>query len=63
MKCEDKNSLDFFDNEYSWSMRDYRSYFYHSMTLTEIIENDKEFVKRNPQLFDADFLKKIGYTA
>ena len=44
-------------------MRDYSSGTYHSMTLNEIIENDKEFLKRNPQLFDADFLKKIDYTA
>ena len=63
MEREDKSSLEFFDNEYSWSMRDFRSYTYHSMTLDEIIENDKEFLKRNPQLFDADFLKKIDYTA
>ena len=62
MEREDKNSLEFFDNEYSWSMRDYSSGTYHSMTLDEIIENDKEFLKRNPQLFDADFLK-IDYTA
>ena len=63
MEREDKSSLEFFDNEYSWSMKDFRSCTYHSLTLTEIIENDKEFVKRNPQLFDADFLKKIDYTA
>ena len=62
MDFEDKSSLEFFDNQYSWSMRDYSTGTYHSMTLSEIIENDKEFVKRNPQLFDADFLKKIDYT-
>ena len=63
MERDDKKSLEFFDNEYSWSMRDYSSCTYHSLTLTEIIENDKEFLKNNPQLFDADFLKKIDYTA
>ena len=64
MEREDKSSLDFFDNQYSWSMKDY-SYgcTYRSMTLDEIIENDKVFLKNNPQLFDADFLKKINYTA
>ena len=63
MECEEIRSLEFFDKEYSWSMKDYYSCTYYSMTLTEIIENDKEFVKNNPQLFDADFLKKIDYTA
>ena len=63
MEREDKHSLEFFDKEYSWSMKDYSSCTYHSMTLTEIIEDDKKFVKNNPQLFDADFLKKIDYTA
>ena len=61
MKHENKNSLEFFDNEYSWSMRDHTCY--RRMSLTEIIENDKEFLKDNPQLFDVDFLKKIDYTA
>ena len=63
MEHEDKSSLEFFDNEYSWSMRDYSSGIYHSLTLSEIIENDKVFLKNNPQLFDAEFLKKIDYTA
>ena len=27
------------------------------MTLTEIIDSDKEFVRNNPKLFDKDFLK------
>ena len=63
MEHEDKSSREFFDNEYSWSMRDYSSGIYHSLTLSEIIENDKVFLKNNPQLFDADFLKKIDYTA
>ena len=63
MEREYERSLEFFDKEYSWSMKDYSSCTYHSMTLTEIIEDDKKFVKNNPQLFDADFLKKIDYTA
>ena len=34
MELNDKNSLDFFGKEYSWSMKDYSSATYHSMTLT-----------------------------
>ena len=58
MELNDKRSLDFFNKEYVWSLKDYSSATYHSMTLTEIIESDKKFVKNNPQLFDADFFKK-----
>ena len=61
MELNDKRSLEFFNKEYSWTLKDYSSCTYHSMTLTEIIEDDKKFVKNNPQLFDADFLKKIDY--
>ena len=53
-----KESLEFFNKEYVWTLKDYSSATYHSLTLTEIIEDDKKFVKNNPQLFDADFLKK-----
>ena len=63
MELNDKRSLEFFDKEYSWSLRDYSSCTYYSMSLTEIIEDDKKFVKNNPQLFDVDFLKKIDYAA
>ena len=58
MELNDKHSLEFFSKEYVWSLKDYSSASYYSMTLTEIIESDKEFVENSPQLFDADFLKK-----
>ena len=54
----DRRALEFFDKEYVWTLKDYSSATYYSMTLTEIIENDKDLVKNNPQLFDIDFLKK-----
>ena len=47
----DKRLLDFFDKEYVWSMRNYREGTFSRMTLTEIIDSDKEFVKNNQQLF------------
>ena len=53
----DRRALEFFDKEYVWTLKDYSSATYYSMTLTEIIENDKDLVKNNPQLFDIDFLK------
>ena len=54
----DKRWLDFFNKEYEWCLKDYSTATYHTMTLTEIIESDKEFVKHNPHLFDRDFLKR-----
>ena len=54
----DRRALEFFEKEYVWTLKDYSSATYYSMTLTEIIENDKDLVKNNPQLFDIDFLKK-----
>ena len=54
----DRCALEFFEKEYVWTLKDYSSATYYSMTLTEIIENDKDLVKNNPQLFDIDFLKK-----
>ena len=40
-------ALDFFNKEYEWVL-----------TLTEIIDNDKEDVRNNPRLFDKEFLKE-----
>ena len=58
IECNDKRALEFFDKENVWTLKDYSSGTYYSMTLTEIIENDKDLVNNNPQLFDIDFLKK-----
>ena len=60
MERNSKRSLELFDKEYVWTLKDYSSGTYYSMTLTEIIENDKDLVKNNPQLFDIDFLKKTN---
>ena len=45
------------NKEYEWVLKDYSTATYHTLTLTEIIDSDKEFVKNNPKLFDKDFLK------
>ena len=57
MEYYDKSSLDFFNKEYEWVLKDYSTATYHTLTLTEIIDCDKEFVKNNPNLFDKEFLK------
>ena len=57
MECYNKRSLDFFNKEYEWILKDYSTAAYHTLTLTDIIDSDKEFVKNNPKLFDNDFLK------
>ena len=49
--------LIFINKEYEWVLKDYSTASYHVLTLTEIIDSDKEFVKNNPKLFDQDFLK------
>ena len=58
IECNDKHALEFFDKEYVWTLKYYSSRTYYSMTLAEIIENDKDLFNNNPQLFDIDFLKK-----
>ena len=60
MELNEKRSFDFFNREFEWVLKDYSTATYHSMTLTEIIENDKDLVKNNPELFDKDFLKKTN---
>ena len=57
MEYYDKRSLDFFNKEYEWVLKDYSAATYHTLTLTEIIDSDKEFAKNNSKLFDKDFLK------
>ena len=58
MEYFDKRSLDFFNKEYVWSSKNYNDSTYSTLTLTEIIDNDKEFVKNNSKFFDKEFLKK-----
>ena len=50
-------ALDFFNKEYEWVFKDKQQGTYLTMTLTEIIDNDKEDVRNNPHLFDKEFLK------
>ena len=58
MYSQDKRSVDFFDKEYAWSLKNYQEGTYSTMTLDEIIDSDKEFVKNNPKLFDIEFIKQ-----
>ena len=60
MERNDKRSLDFFNREFEWCLKDYSTATYHTMTLTQIIESDKELVRNNPKLFDKGFLKKVN---
>ena len=57
MEYYDKRLLDFFNKEYEWVCKNWGDGTYWTMTLTEIIDSDKEFVKNNPKLLDKDFLK------
>ena len=57
MEYFDKRSLDFFNKEYVLSSKNYNDGTYSTLTLTEIIDNGKEFVKNNPKFFDKEFLK------
>ena len=55
----DKRLLDFFSKDYEWVCKNWGDSTYWTMTLTEIIDSDKEFVRNNPKLFDKDFLRII----
>ena len=57
MYSQDKRSVEFFDKEYSWSLRNYQEGTYSTMTLDEIIDSDKIFVRHNPKLFVPEFIK------
>ena len=50
-------ALDLFNKEYGWVYKDIQEGSYLTMTLTEIIDSDKELVKNNAHLFDRKFLK------
>ena len=58
MYSEDERSVEFFDKEYAWSLRNYQEGTYSTMTLDEIIDSDKIFVRNNPKLFDLEFIKR-----
>ena len=44
--------------KYTWSLRNYQEGTYSTMTLDEIIDSDKIFVRNNPKLFDPEFIKR-----
>ena len=58
MYSKDERLLEFFDKDYEWSLRNYQEGTYSTMTLDEIIDSDKQFVKNNPKLFDVEFIKR-----
>ena len=58
MYSKDERSLEFFDKDYEWSLRNYQEGAYSTMTLDEITDSDKQFVKNNPKLFDVEFIKR-----
>ena len=58
MYSEDERLVEFFDKEYTWSLRNYQEGTYSTMTLDEIIDSDKIFVCNNPKLFDPEFIKR-----
>ena len=57
MYPQDKRSVEFFDKEYSWSLRNCQEGTYSTMTLDEIIDSNKIFVRHNLKLFDPKFIK------
>ena len=58
IQLNDARALEFFYKEYEWPLKDFSRGETFVLGLDEIIENDIELVKNNPQLFDKDFLKK-----
>ena len=45
MYSKDERSLEFFDKEYEWSLRNYQEGTNSTMTLDKIISSDQQFVK------------------
>ena len=58
MYSEGERSVEFFDKEYVWSLRNYQEGTYSTMTLDKIIDSDKIFVRNNLKLFDSEFIKQ-----
>ena len=53
MELNQKDALEFFQrSKHTWSTRDSETGIYHSLTLEEFIESDKELLRANPHLFD-----------
>ena len=54
IKKNHPNSLEFFERRYHWSSRDYFSGKFLSLSLKEVIENEINFVKYNPQYYNVE---------
>lgn len=54
-------ALDYFNRDYEWTLKDYSRGETFSFSLDEIIESDIDLVKRNPQLFYKNLLKKNNW--
>lgn len=53
MELNQKDALEFFQrSKYTWSTCHSETGIYHSLTLEEFIESDKELLRANPHLFD-----------
>ena len=61
MEFYDKRWLDFFNKEYEWVCKNMNDSSHWTMTLTDIINSDMDFVENNPKLFDKDFLKNYPH--
>ena len=51
MEMNKEECLDFFKKRYHWSMKDRLHGTTHSLTFEEVIENEKEMVDANPNLY------------
>ena len=61
MYSEDEFLVEFYEKEYVWSLRNYQEGTYLTMTLDEIIDSDKIFVRNNLKLFDSEFMKRHSH--
>ena len=59
IKNEKEAALDFFNKEYYWHSRNIKTGEVHFVSLSQIIENDKDLVKNNPELFKSNWILKI----
>ena len=51
IEINNEKSPEFFQKRYHWSMRDRSDGTYSSLTLEEVIENEKEIVDSNPSFY------------
>ena len=51
IEMNNERCLDFFKKRYHWSVKDIRNGTSHSLTLEEVIENEKETIDANPDFY------------